>query len=221
LKPRGSEKADEVLRFLNDSFDMDKKIGRGLSREEDSVRRQVLMEYPALGRSPRVKEIAEALDMEEKKVKALLKSLDSKDVLYLDPTGEIRGAYPFKEQSDYEVLLKDAGKVYAMCAVDALGIPYMLDKDAAITSKCTYCGREIRIKVENKEVTRHNGDIVVWAGKTCCSFKAATSVCHTLNFFCSREHAEKWRNEEKQEGWALTLPEALYVGKKLFGDALK
>jgi hypothetical protein len=133
------------------------------------------------------------------------------------------GAYPFRDQSSYKVILEGGSrKVTAMCAVDALGIPFMLKENASIKSRCTYCNGEIEIRVENGEVTDYSAtDIVVWAGKTCCSFKAATSVCNTLTFFCSMNHADKWRSEKMQEGWALTLPEALHVGKELFEDALK
>lgn len=223
MKPLRTENADEVLKFLNDMFDMDKKLGRGLSRQEDEVRRLVLKKYPELGRAPRTSEIAGDLGVREETVTGLLRSLDKKDVLYLGPSGEIGGAYPFRDQSHYEVVLGGGGKkVNAMCAVDALGIPFMFKENATIKSSCTYCGAEVEVRVENGEVTGHHPrGIVVWAGKTCCATKAATSVCNTLTFFCSMDHAENWRSEKSAEGWALTLAEALYVGKKLFEDALR
>ncbi len=220
MKPVKTVRAEELLKYLTDAFDMDKKLGIGLSRDEDEVRRLILRKYPELGRAPGAAEIATVLGMPEERVRALLHSLDKKDVLFLKPSGEIGGAYPFRDESGYEVMLEGGRNVTAMCAVDALGIPFMLRRNAVIRSACAFCGGRIQVRIDSGEVTdcRPEG-LVVWAGKA-CSPKAVTSVCETLTFLCSREHAERWRSAA-QEGWTLDLPEALYVGKRLFEDALR
>jgi hypothetical protein len=222
LMPLKTEKTVEVLEFLNDSFAIAKKKGKGLTMEEDGIRRFVLQKYPEHGRAPTAAEIGENLGMDEEKVREILGSLDKNDVLFLDPSGEIVGAYPFRNQSSYQVTLEgDGRKVMAMCAVDALGIPFMLKENAAIRSCCAYCGGRIEVTVRDGAIVScFPGDVVVWAGRTCCSSKAAASVCNTLAFFCSADHLER-RSDDMREGWALTLPEALYVGKKLFEDAMK
>jgi DNA-binding Lrp family transcriptional regulator len=221
LKPTATATAKEALEFLNTAFDMEKKKGRGLKKEEDEVRRYILKEYPTLGRAPTVQEIARGLGMGEEKVRVLLKKLDEQDVLYLDPkSGEIAGAYPFKEESPHEVRMENK-KVYAMCAVDALGAPFMFDGNAEVKSVCSYCGRDIMVKIEGGGMVSQAPERpVVWIGKKCASH-AATSVCTTLSFFCSREHAGEWRSEHGEDGWVLSLGEALFIGKSLFEEQLK
>src|SRR6266536_1670989 len=50
-------------------------------------------------------------------------------------TGELAGAYPFvANPRGHQVHLTGGLTVQAYCAIDALGIPAMLDQDATITS---------------------------------------------------------------------------------------
>jgi hypothetical protein len=159
--------------------------------------------------------------VEEEKVRELLRKLDAQDVLYLDPvSGEIAGAYPFKEESSHEIRMGDK-KARMMCAVDALGAPFMFGENAEVRSVCSYCDRRVEVMVEDGGIVRQSPEkAVVWIGKKCASH-AATSVCTTISFFCSEEHAREWRSEHGEEGWVLTLPEALYVGKSIFGEGLE
>jgi hypothetical protein len=222
MEPRKSEKAEEALFFIETSFNIKRKRGEGLGRKEDAVRRLVLRRYPELGRAPTLFEISETLGISEEEVKGLLESLDRKDVLYLDGEGEVNGAYPFRNHGPHVVSLgKEGRKAYAMCAVDALGVPFMFREKGKVTSTCKYCGREIEVVIERGKVGKHSPqNIIIWIGKK-CSEHAATSVCTTISFFCSPAHAEKWMIEKGEEGWALNLREALYVGKSLFEEALK
>ncbi len=217
LKPEQTKNAREALEYIYSSFDMLSKKGRGLGDQEEKVRSYVLREFPNLGRAPKVREIGEALRIPEESVIRILKKLDSLDVIYLNPdTSEIEGAYPFRNSSEHRVSFKNGGTANAMCAIDALGIAFMFRKDIGIDSSCAYCGESVHIEVEGGEITqRKPEDAVVWAG-TKCSEHAATSLCTTLAFFCSKEHVEKWRAENKEEGKVLSLAEALYVGKSIF-----
>lgn len=200
---------------------------RSLANKEWVGWQYILSQYPLLGRAPNPREIADAL--REKTVggvQAVLEKLNSLDCLYLDQERhEIRYAYPFSSFPTKHVVTflnwSEAKPVYAMCAVDALGIPFMVHRDVAITSSCPQCGRPITIEVRNRRIASYApAEVVVWmtSDRTEC---AAASVCPTLNYFCSPAHVEAWRSSHsKTPGCVLHLAEALFVAKGLFEDLL-
>lgn len=87
MKPRSSVVTGEVIRFLNENFDMDAKKGRALTDDKNELRKLVLRGYTRTGMAPRTSELAKSSDRAEEDVRKLLQSLDSKDVLYLGEGG--------------------------------------------------------------------------------------------------------------------------------------
>lgn len=74
--------------------------------------------------------------------------------------------------------------MYATCAIDALGMPFMLRTDADIISTCIGCGREVRVEVRGGHVTaRTSSDLAVWLGEMSEGCVVATDLCPDLNFF--------------------------------------
>ena len=109
-----------------------------------------------------------------------------------------------------------------MCAIDALGIPFMFKNDIHIKSKCFHCNDEIDIEIENNEIIGLNPEsMVVWCHMeySCC---AATSLCNNINFFSSNRHFEEWQKDEKKaKGYLIQIPEAFYLGKLFFEKRLQ
>jgi hypothetical protein len=109
-----------------------------------------------------------------------------------------------------------------MCAVDALGMPFMLDTDATIYSECANCGKEVSVSIATgKVVSASNGLTVVYTPpkSECCS---ATDQCPFINFFCSLAHAQGWQENHPNlimKIW--DLPEALAYGKTVFENLLR
>jgi mercury(II) reductase len=112
-----------------------------------------------------------------------------------------------------------------MCAVDALGIGAMTDRDIAIASSCRHCGAPIRI------TTRERGravaavapsTAVMWQSVRYEDGCAASSLCATTAFFCSDEHLSAWRDERSADepGFRLSIEEGLQAGRALFGPSL-
>ena len=200
----------------------------GLDQREAAVRQHILTQYPLLGRAPGCQEIATALRLNGPgDVQAILERLHELDLLYLDSDSrEIRLAYPFSTiPTTHHVQFRDwpaAKPVYAPCAVDALGIPFMMDRDVSIESCCAYCEMPVVIKVRDRSIESCIPAVtVVWVG-TAYSGHAATSICPTLDFFCSPAHAAAWQEARPQEeGHVLSLGEALYLGKGIFEDLLR
>ena len=76
-------------------------------------------------------------------------ALAAADLVHPDPaTGTIAVAYPFSGRpTPYRVKLAGGPAVFAMCAVDALGIPQMLGRDGRISSLDPTSGQPITVEV--------------------------------------------------------------------------
>lgn len=197
-----------------------------LNQTEDAVRRYILTQYPLQGRAPSCQEIGEALGLSSTEIQTILRRLHELDILYLEPGClEIQLAYPFSSvPTRHSVKFEDwaeAKPVYAQCAVDALGIPFMFSHDLSVASSCGHCSKPITIEVRNRMIVTYNpGETVVWAGTT-RSGPAATSVCPAINFFCSSDHVAAWlQGRGDATGSIVSLAEAFYIGKEIFEPLL-
>lgn len=190
------------------------------SNEENGVRKLVLQTFRELGRAPSAAEIAEKLKTSEEKVKAVLRRLDSADILYLEED-QIVATYPFSNKPTKHkiVFSKDGARAYSMCAIDALGIPFMFQENVRILSHCGYCDKDLEIQVNDGQASSNENTLVFFAFER--SKHAATSLCPILQFFCCESHLANWRavNPEKT-GEMLNLNEALSLGAEIFGGTL-
>lgn len=200
----------------------------GLRAEDQRVYRHILTQYPLAGRAPSSEAIVKALKLSSPEdVRTILGQLHELDLLCLDTAGrEVLRAYPFSNLPTRHLVRfhawPEAKPVYALCAVDALGVPFMVRRDVVIASACASCGRPIALDVKNRAiVARDPAETVVWVG-TARSECAATSICPTINFFCSPGHVEAWRQGQPEAaGHVLSLGEALYLGRGIFEDVLQ
>lgn len=226
IEPTPTVKAKELKELVAMALTVRSRDRAGLGELESRVYRYILARYPLLGRAPSSQEIADALGLKgPKTVRTILKILHALDLVEADG-GEVRSAYPFSTVATNHIMRfngwAESKPVYALCAVDALGIPFMLQRDVSITSSCAHCARPIAIEVRNGAIVAHHPtETVVWAGTTRTG-RAATSICPTINFFCSSGHVEAWRRDRPEEsGSMLSLGEALYLGRGIFQDALE
>lgn len=90
--------------------------------------RAILRAFPEHGGPPRLDDVhATARDLGLDPQSAVAR-LHDRDLIRLDQTGSaIASAYPFSRlPTAHRVEITDAQPVYAMCAIDALGIPFIL-----------------------------------------------------------------------------------------------
>ncbi|NIM90637.1 MAG: hypothetical protein GTO17_06775 [Candidatus Aminicenantes bacterium] len=155
-----------------------------------------------------------------------MNKLDQLDAIHLDnDKATILAAYPFSgSETSHQVSLKGKGykRVYAMCAIDALGIGFMFDCDVTIDSRCYHCEERIEIEVkDNKIVFLDPSSIVVWCDMEYSSC-AATSICGNINFFSSEKHFGEWQEgRPRRKGSLLPIQEAFYLGKLFFKNRLE
>jgi len=101
-----------------------------LNSIENEIRKYILMEFANNGRPPYPEEIAERLNLSS--VDIVNKAIDKlQQADLLSRNGEkIISAYPFSAlEANHKVIFDDGHEVYALCATDALGIHFMLNKD--------------------------------------------------------------------------------------------
>ncbi|UCE18143.1 MAG: alkylmercury lyase family protein [Gemmatimonadota bacterium] len=226
IKPEATERTKNIFEEACCVENMEAKFGKTLSPEENDVKRFILTQSPVLGRIPSIDEIKKAFTQyQDEKMDAILKKLDQYDVIHLDENEKtIAAAYPFSgSETSHTVTLKREGygKIYTMCAIDALGVPFMFQCDVSIDSKCHHCGESIEIEIEDKKITFLKPEsTVVWCDLeySCC---AATSLCKNINFFSSEHHFTEWQKENQRvKGHLLQLNEAFYLGKLFFENRL-
>lgn len=227
VKPRPSKLAKLIFEEACTVENMDAKFGKSLSREERAVKNFILSQSPVLGRIPFIDEIVESFGhLKLGKVLKILNNLNQFDVIHLnsDQTS-IVAAYPFSgTETSHRVTLNREGSknIFAMCAIDALGIGFMFNCDVLIESLCSHCRENISVEIHNNEiVSLKPGNIVVWCDReySCC---AATSLCKNTNFFSSKKHFEEWQNFHFMgRGNLLDIGEAFYLGKLFFKNRLK
>jgi len=194
-----------------------------LNPQEDKIRRRVLS-ILALGVTPTVSILAERCEIAPDHIREILGRLAAIDLLLVDATAEIvLAAYPFSAAPTPHRVRLIGREVFALCAVDALGIPAMLQEGACISSQCGHCGSPVQIQAQPEQLTRHlPSEIVVWfpiSEGDCCP--VAQSRCPNISFFCTSDHLETWwRGNGQPPGLVLSLLEAFEAGREIFGSLL-
>jgi hypothetical protein len=184
--------------------------------------RLILREFAQHGRPPaeRLVAVAASLGID---VEHALARLAEEDLVHRDSGGEIVVAYPFSGVATaHRVRFDGRAEVFAMCAVDALGIPFMLAEPAEILSRDPRTGDEVTLRVQPGEILdwQPEAAVVLWGG-TSCNGPSAATCCQFVHFFSSPESARAYLAERPQmTGQILAMPDAAEAGRAIFGDLL-
>jgi hypothetical protein len=191
-----------------------------------AIHRFILEAFAHTGRSPTLEDIQRQFALSSvEEANLLVAALERRGSVHRNPGDRaITHAYPFSnEPTAHRVQLAGGPQVYAMCAIDALGMPFMLKKDVEIYSTCARCERAIYIQIESEQLRGQSPeDMMVWFPVRKDKCVVATDLCPDLNFFCSLTHLQQWRAEHsEQHGHLLTLTQALERGRKIFESLLQ
>lgn len=202
----------------------------GLDGDEHRLWQAVLRGFAATGRAPPIAALAAASGIATRSVPGRLESLRRRDLVVLAEDGRVAAAYPFCERrTPHRVMFAAPGgapEVFALCAIDALGIGAMLGRATVVASTCAECARAVRIATgaRGRALDRVDPEgAAVWSGIRYAGGCAATSGCAVKLFFCSAEHLDAWRTRTEPDGagFRLTIGAALQVGAALFGPMLR
>jgi hypothetical protein len=150
-----------------------------------------------------------------------LATLAREDLVHRGPDAEIAVAYPFSGRpSAHRVRFPNGHEVHAMCAIDALGIAPMFEQTIEVRSHDPLTGAAFQAKVAPDGTASWEPDAaVVVAGVLDRQGDSCSGCCPVLNFFVSRENAERWLAEHPHvRGHVITVEDAIASGRVVFGD---
>jgi len=187
-----------------------------------AVQQAVLRAFARHGRPPTAAELDEAAVPFGVPAGQVLAELAAADYLSLDEGGRIRAAYPFSPTpTGHRVRIADGPQVWAMCAVDALGIAPMLGRDVEIRSADPADGREITVTFCGGGAQWQPASAVVLVSTGACSGPAVDACCSSLNFFADAASARRWARRHPQvQGRALGQEQAEALGRETFRPLL-
>jgi hypothetical protein len=199
-----------------------------------AVHQRVLHAFARTGQAPEVTELAEAAAPRD--ARTVLDELHAADFLRLDQVGRIRAAYPFSAvPTAHIVQIADGPRVYAMCAIDALGIASMLHTQVRISSADPGTGAPVTVTVpaDGSGALWDPVTAVVFAGRRsdqsdCASCEESTAqpaavdvCCGYVNFFASARTAAAWEHAHPEvTGRALGHADAERLGTAIFSPLL-
>lgn len=152
-----------------------------------------------------------------------LNELAERDVVAFDADGEIRAAYPFSPgPTDIQVRWDGGPDIYALCAVDALGMSAMLDRPATIIAAEPRTQAAVTVHVDGDTARWTPESAVVFAGATddCCP--SIDGTCDHINFFTSVDAAHAWAADHPEVvGVVLNQTDALTCAVAEFGPLMR
>src|SRR5262249_5520994 len=190
------------------------------------VHRYILKIFATTGRAPTLEAIQAQFGLiSVEEAEARVTELEARGCIHRNAGDRVvTHAYPFSnEPTLHRVHLAGGPQVYAMCAVDALGMPFMLKRDAEIHSCCRQCQDAVTVHILNEEVTQQSpSGLVVWLPTVPSRCVTATDLCPSLNFFRSAAHLDRWRAAHPEtHGQMLTLAQALVDARNTFEPLLQ
>ena len=164
-----------------------------LGAEETKVLCSIFRFIQEFGTSPTLEQLCLSLGKSDKEIIRTLDELEKKDLLVRKKaTQEMACVYPVSlKPTKHRVFLENGTRLFAMCAVDALGMPIIFNNNARVISRCEECRSEMVFEIKNEEIVfMSHQDAVICSPKSQVHPEAET-CCPFINFFCSKEHAEE------------------------------
>ncbi|MHA6632060.1 alkylmercury lyase family protein [Pseudonocardia sichuanensis] len=189
---------------------------------EKTVHQAILRAFAATGRPPTLSDLDAVTTGSGRATADVLAELHDLDAIRLAPDGQIAVAYPFSANpTRHRVRIGDRTDVYAMCAIDALGISAMLGEETRIASVDVTTGHPISITMSAGSTKWDPPGAVVFVGADGSGGPLADCCCDYLNFFTETGAAHAWATAHPHvPGQILTPAEAEERGARLFGPLL-
>ncbi|MDH3762328.1 MAG: alkylmercury lyase family protein [Gammaproteobacteria bacterium] len=171
------------------------------------LHQSILRHYLEHGIAPRASELEYAGDCQ-----SAIAQLGQEEIIVLDSSGAITGAYPFvDEQREFRVI-SEHGSVNAMCAFDALAISSMFSLPTRVESRCRVSGRGIAIQQDDAEirVIAPNAEVfaaINWDARDAAR-SCSASLCTEMMFIAGDDNAADWQGRSRGEHELFTLGEA-------------
>ena len=152
-----------------------------------------------------------------------IRQLTAADLVHLGGDGVVSVAYPFSGRPrGNQVQLAGGPTVWAMCAIDALGIPPMADRDATITAADPSTGDEVTVQAHAGTWHWAPASTVVLVARTGANGPSMECTCDHINFYSHAEHAQTYLDEHPElTGQILDHDTAIERAGRAFGALLR
>jgi hypothetical protein len=210
----------------------------------------ILRTFPARGEAPLPTEVSQLARRFAVPLDATLADMAAQDLIQVDAaTGHIRAAYPFSGVPTVHRVTLAPGladrrqalagqQVFAMCALDALGIPLLLRRKASIVSQDALTHQPVEVIIlplVDASPDTLSGWSAQWDPPSAVVFArvaehehahdsgcaAAGTCCPITNFFADATTAQQWaQTHTVPDGIVLGPDEALQRAQALFGGVL-
>ena len=214
---------------MNTNKSMSEKHGCcQLTALEKEALSQIFKNILGLGKAPTIEELRLHLRKSVNGTIDVLDALEEKDLLLRRKgTQQITSIYPFSlTPTNHQVVLEEGKKLFAMCVVDALGVPNMFNKNVKVISQCEWCKEKVTMEIKDGEIgAKSHPHILIWNLEQ-HEGPSAETCCPMVNFFCSDEHLKAWedRNSDLSKKGGADLLEQAYPHIKerwkRYGDML-
>ena len=190
-----------------------------LERAVRRLHRGLIEAVLAPGSIPSVSELSARLETSEEALRTELATLAAADYLSLDEGGQVSCLYPFSPTPTSHVVVIDGQPRYAMCAIDALGIPAMLGQELGIEGRCAVCNAPMTLTIAPGEIVSAAPPAALIVARRDEAEPAFAACCPFTVFVCGQPHAEQFMRRIPGTH-ALPLAEALTEAEKIFADLL-
>jgi hypothetical protein len=148
-----------------------------------------------------------------------LAGLVARDLVGVDDDGGVVVAYPFSARATrHRVDIDDGRRLWAMCAIDAFAIPYLLGRPAAVHAREPDTDRPVTVAIDpaGNTIRWDPPDATVVAART-GGGRVADCACPHINLFASRPSAERYLDVPGRRGTMLSVPDAAAAARAIFG----
>lgn len=190
-----------------------------LAPEARRLHRSLIEAMLATGSVPLIRELADRLGTTEDAIRAGLVALAQADYLALDGRGLVSCLYPFSTTPTGHVVVINGQQRYAMCSIDALGIPAMLGQELDIAGRCAVCDRPITLRVGPGAIVTVTPPEAMVVARRDEAEPAFAACCPFTVFVCGQDHAEQFVRRVTGTH-PLPLSEALMRAEEIFGSLL-
>jgi len=148
--------------------------------------------------------------------------LATADLVHLDRHDQVDVAYPFSGlDRGHRVQLVGGPAVWAMCAIDALGIPQLALRDATITATDPATGEPVRVDVRAGAWRWLPASTVVLVAKAGSGGTSAECTCGHVNFYACAENARAYLEHHPDvTGRIVDQHDAIELAGAVFGTLL-
>ena len=171
------------------------------------------------GSVPSLSALAGQLATSPEAIEKGLRGLAAADYPALDANGQVTCLYPLSVTPTPHAVVVDGARRFAMCAIDALGMPAMLDRELDIDGRCAVCNTVVAVRVRPGMLVTVAPATTMVVARLDEAELAFAACCPFTVFVCGQEHADQFMLQITGAR-ELSLLDALQQAEEIFGALL-